>query len=226
MQFVIVGAGRVGLRTARTLEESDHDVVIVDSDSDAVARARAHGFEVVVGDGGRESTYESLDLSTVEGFGALTGDMNTNLAACAIGHRAGCRTVMRIDEAFREQRYRTGFDEIDTVVHPERLGGVLARNALVGGNSRAVADVDRDLQVVEFTVTDRAPMCGYTLAELELPGPARLIAFGPDGGQLDVPETDATLTSGDRLVVLVATDRIADVRRIVVGKSERVRREA
>jgi len=227
MRFLIVGAGRVGLRTARSVRDSGHDVVVVEVGREAAQRAREEGFEVTVGDGALETTLEAANLSAVEGVAALTGDLNDNLAACTIADQYDCRTVMRIDEDYREGIYREHVDVVDEVVHPERLGAILAKNALVGGNSRAIADVEMSLQIVEFTITENAPMRGYTLRELELPGPARLIAFGPQGKPLDLPQSDRTLSPGDRLVVLADSERLDDVRRIVVGETgSRVRGDA
>ena len=217
MRFLIVGTGRVGLRTARSVRDSGHDVAVVEVDREAARQARDEGFEVIEGDGALETTLQGADLSAVEGIAALTSDLNANLAACAIADQYDCRTVMRIDEDYREGIYRKHVDVVDEVVHPERLGAILARNALVGGNSRAIADVELNLNVVEFTITEDAPMRGYTLRELELPGPARLIAFGSADEPLDLPQADQTLSLGDRLVVLADSERLDDVRSIVVG---------
>jgi len=51
MKFVIVGAGRVGLRTARVLNDEGHDVTVVERDPVLVERARDDGLTVVGGDG-------------------------------------------------------------------------------------------------------------------------------------------------------------------------------
>lgn len=220
MRFLIVGTGRVGLRTARSVRDSGHDVAVVEVDREAARQARDEGLEVIEGDGALETTLQGADLSAVEGIAALTSDLNANLAACAIADQYDCRTVMRIDEDYREGIYRKHVDVVDEVVHPERLGAILARNALVGGNSRAIADVELNLNVVEFTITEDAPMRGYTLRELELPGPARLIAFGSADEPLDLPQADQTLSPGDRLVVLADSERLDDVRSIVVGDAD------
>lgn len=221
MRIVIVGAGRVGLRTARAVRESGKEAILIEEASETAALARSEGFEIVEGDGSLEIILEEANLEHATALGALTGDVNVNLAACAIADQHDCRTVMRIDEDYREDLYRDNFDFVDVVVHPERLGAILAKNALVGGNSRAIADVERNLQIVEFTITEDAPMRGYTLSELELPDPSRLIAYGAAGGSLVIPTTDETLTPGDRLVVLADSSRLNDVRRIVVGETGR-----
>lgn len=220
MKFVIVGAGRVGLRTARALSDSNHEVTLVDSAPEALDRARAAGFEIVEGDGGREEVLVAADIDGADAMASLTGDLNANFAACLIAKQYGCRTVMRIDEDYREAVYREYADQIDEVIYPERLGAIAAKNALVGGSTRAIADIERDLQLVEFTVTKSSPMHGYNLSELELPARARLLAFGNDGEPLRLPTSDDTLDAGTRLVILTAFDKLEDVRQIVVGDTQ------
>jgi trk system potassium uptake protein TrkA len=221
MRFVIIGAGRVGLRTARALADSGHEVVLVESDQESVKRARNEGFDAVKGDGTLESTLDSVDLDATDAVGALTGDLNDNFAACMIAHQHGCRTVMRIDEDYREDIYRQYADEVDEVVYPERLGAIVAKNALLGGNIRAVADIARNLQLAEFTVTGASPIRGYSLSELELPGESRLLAFGKADGGLRIPTADDTLELDDQLVILTAFDKLGDVRSVVVGDTGR-----
>ncbi len=217
MRFVIVGAGRVGTRTARALADSGHEVLIVDRDKAAAAIAREEGFEVVVGDGALEGTLVEAEVDTADALAALTGDLNDNFVTCMIAKQRGCRTVMRVDEGYREEIYRKYADDVDEVVHPERLGAIVAKNALLGGNIRAIADIAQDLQLVEFTVTEASPMRGYTLNELELPAECRLLAFGKASGPVEVPDPDASLATGDRLVVLAAFDTLGDVREIIAG---------
>jgi len=219
MLYVIVGAGRVGLRTARVLRESGHDVTLIERDDGAVERARDAGFDVIAGDGAFEETLASADLDEADALGALTGDLNDNFVACMIGKEHGCRTVMRIDEDYREEIYRRYASEVDEVIYPERLGAIAAKNALLGGNIRAIADVAQHLQLVEFTITESAPMQGYSLSELELPAKTRLLAHGKGDGPLSVPDPDETLEAGDSLVVLADFDTLADVRSIVAGES-------
>ncbi|WP_135665309.1 potassium channel family protein [Halorhabdus rudnickae] len=219
MRFVIVGAGRVGLRTGRALRESGHEVVFVETDSKTAKRAREDGFEVIEGDGSLEAVLEQADLASVDVVGALTGDLNDNFVTCLIADNYGCRTVMRIDEDYREDIYRQYADAVDEVIYPERLGAIAAKNALLGGNSVAIADIAQNLQLIEFTVTETAPVNGYSLSELELPANARLLAFGKREGSVDVPDVDASLEVGDRLVILADFAVLSDVRQLIVGES-------
>jgi trk system potassium uptake protein TrkA len=217
MRFVIIGAGRVGLRTARVLHEEGHEVTLVERDPDTVERARGDGFEVFEGDGSHEDVLEEAGVADADALGALTSDLNTNFAACMIGKHHGCRTVMRIDEDYREEIYQKYADEVDEIVYPERLGAIGAKNALLGGSIRAIADIAQHLQVVLFTITDESPMKGYTISEVALPAQARILAFGKREASMGIPLSDHSLETGDRIAVLADFDVLGEVRQLLVG---------
>ena len=218
MRFVIIGAGRVGLRTARVLMEEGHDVTIIEEDQRKAKRARDEGLDVIEGDGSREDVLEQADLASADAVGALTGDMNANFAACMTAKHHGCRTILRIDEDYREDIYRKFADDVDEVVYPERLGAIGAKNALLGGNIRAIADIAQNLQVVELTITENSPMEGYSISELELPADSRLLAFGKKDAPMGIPLSDDSLEAGDRIAVLADFAVLDDVRQILVGE--------
>ncbi len=226
MRFVIIGAGRVGLRTGRVLQEEGHEVTLVERDAAVAERARDQGFDVVGGDGSREEVLERAGIDEADALGALSGDLNTNFPACLIGKHHGCRTILRIDEDYREDIYRKYAGEVDEIVYPERLGAIGAKNALLGGDIRAIADIAQNLQVVELTVTAEAPTRGYTISELQLPADATVLAFGKAGEPLDIPDPDESLEEGDRLVVLADFDVLGDVRQILVGDNSRAAAQA
>ena len=221
MNIVIIGAGRVGSRTARVVANEGHDVTLVERDYDKAERARNEGFDVVEGDGSSEDVLTEAGLGDADACGALTGDLNTNFVACMVASHHGCRTVLRIDEDYREEIYRKYADEVDEIVYPERLGAIGAKNALLGGNVTAIADLAEHLQVVQLTVTQDAPMRGYTLSELELPSRARVLAFGKKEGSLALPLPDQTLEVGDRIAVLAEFEALDNVRQILVGDDSR-----
>ncbi len=221
MKFIIVGAGRVGMRTARVLRQEGHDVVVVELDATKVERLRSEGFDVIQGDGSEESTLLAQGLEDVNGVAALSGDLVVNFIACMIGKRHDCRTVCRVDDDDHEYVVGKYAGDVDEVIYPERLGAIAAKNALMGGSVRAVADIAHNLQLVQLTVTPDSPMRGYSLSELELPADSRLLAFGKEGEQLQLPDADASLEVGDRVVAIADFGVLREVEQIIVGESGR-----
>lgn len=192
---------------------------MIERDEARVRRARDQEFPVVEGDGSREDILEDAGIRDADALGALTGDLNVNFTACMIANHYDCRTIMRIDEAYREGIYRKYADQVDEVIYPERLGAIGAKNALLGGTIRAIADIAPHLQVVELTITDAAPVNGYTISELQLPANATVLAFGKREHELGLPDADLSLENGDRLIVLADFDVLSEVRQLLVGES-------
>ncbi|MFD1514633.1 potassium channel family protein [Halomarina rubra] len=219
MRFVIVGAGRVGRRTARVLTQEGHDVTVVELDEGRSERAPTEEFEVVEGDGSSESDLLAVGVEDADGIAALSGDVTVNLVACMIGKAHDCRTVLRVDDDYREYVLAKYASDVDEVIYPERLGAIAAKNALMGGTVRAIADVAQNIQLVELTVTEESPMRGYTLSELELPANAKLLGFGKEGGSVSLPNDDESLELGDRVVVIADFEVLSDVHQIIVGQS-------
>jgi trk system potassium uptake protein TrkA len=219
MQFVIIGAGRVGLRTAEVLHNADHEVTIVEPDVPTAEAARDRGFGVVEGDGSREDVLLEAGIENATGLGALSGDLNVNFAACMIGNHFDCRTLLRIDDDYREEIYREYATQVDEIIYPERLGAIAAKNALLGGNVRAIIDVEESLQVLELTVSPESPMLGYTIEELELPGGSELLAYGKSGEPMGIPLPDDSFGVGDSVAVLADFDVLKQVRQLIVGET-------
>ncbi|MFC4550200.1 MULTISPECIES: potassium channel family protein [Halorussus] len=212
MRLVIVGAGRVGFRTARILQEEGHEAVIVENDPEKADRARDEGFLVIEGDGASEEVLEQADLQTVDAVGGLTGDLNVNFAACMIGKHYGCRTVLRIDEDYREDIYHKFADDVDDVVYPERLGAAGAKTALLGGDFNVIADLTAGLQLTTLKVAEDAPIVGERVSDLELPEEARVYAHGRDRERMTIPLPGTTVEANDRLAIIARREALERVR--------------
>lgn len=222
MKFVIVGYGRVGMRTARILDEEGHEVAIVDTDHDAVERAREAGFDAAEGDGSNDGLLESIGVEDADAVAGLTGDLNTNFAACMVGKHYDCRTVMRIDNDYREDIYQEYADDVDEIVYPERLGAAGAKTALLGGDFNLVTDLTEQLQLITVTVREGSPVLDRRVSEIELPKGARIYAHGADHEAMTIPLPRTTIKIGDRLAVIVEQESVEGVRKKLLGAEERV----
>ena len=212
MRFVIVGYGRVGSRTATVLAEEGHQVVIVDNDMDRVERASDDGLETVRGDGADEDVLVDAGIESADAIGAFTPDLNANFAACMVGTHHGCRTVLRIDEDYREDIYEKYAAEVDEIIYPERLGAAGAKTALLGGDFNVVADLAANLQLTVLEIQDGSPAVGKRMSELELPESARIYAHGREREPLTIPLPGTELQVGDEVAVITETDRSEAVR--------------
>lgn len=218
MKFVIVGFGRVGMRTASTLRNEGHEVVIVEQHRDRVERAQSEGFDVVEGDGGNEGVLERAGLSDADAIGALTGDLNTNFSACVVGDAHGCRTVLRVNEDFSEGLYARYSDDVDEVIYPARIGAAGAKTALLGGDFSVIAELTERLSVASVTIAEDSPVIGERVIEVELPGEGRIYAHGRADEAMTIPLPQTTFEAGDHVAVLTDPELLADVRTTLRGE--------
>lgn len=212
MKFVIVGFGRVGTRTARILDSEGHDVAVVEVDSTKIDRAREEGLTAFEGSGDDESLLEEAGIETADAIAALTGDLNVNFSACMIGKHHDARTVMRIDEDYRQEIYEKYASEVDEVIYPERLGAAGAKTALLGGDFNVLADLTEKLSVATIDVPDGADVVGERVVDVELPGNARIYAHGRRNEPMSIPLPGTTIEAGDSVAVTTDPDSLAEIR--------------
>lgn len=217
MKFVIVGYGRVGARTIRILSEEGHDVVLVENNPDKVERARKAGFDVVEGDGSHEEVLKEAGVETADAIGGLTGDPNTNFAACMIGKEYGCRTVLRIDEDYRTEIYEKYAEDVDEIIYPERLGAAGAKTALLGGTFNAIGDLTERLHLSAVTIPEGSPVVGKRMSDIDLPPTARIYAHGKGREPMTIPLPGTTIGEGDHVALIAERDSVDEVRRVLIG---------
>jgi len=222
MTYLIVGAGRVGLRTARILSEEGYEVVLVERDAEKTRRAREEGFSVVEGDGADEDVLVDAGVAGADALAGLTGDLNTNFAACIIAAEHGCRTVMRIDEDYREAIYEKYADQVDEIVYPEQLGATGAKTALLGGNFNLIADLTEGLQLIAVSVPADAPAVGERVNDLVsvlgIDG-ARIYAHGREREPMSIPLPGTVVEAGDQLAVIAERGVEESVRAALLGEA-------
>lgn len=216
MQVIVVGFGRVGSRTARVLDDEGHDVTVIDSDGEAAQLAETRGFDAIHGEGNDPAVLHTANIEATDAVGALTGDPNVNFETCEAARDAGCRTVMRVDEDFRQDVYEAYAETVDELIYPEQLGAVGAKTALLGGNFNAVDELTENLQLVTVSLDPDAPVVGSRVNGLDIDG-VRVYAHGRGDEPMRIPLPGTTLEAGDRLATLVETDRIDDVRTALLG---------
>ena len=221
MQFLIVGYGRVGKRTAEILRSEGHNVTIVDVDEGKAEMAESDGFDVVVGSGDDESVLLEAGLETADAVGGLTGDLHVNYAACTIAGGHGCRTVIRIDEDYREEIYEEYASNVDEVVYPERLGAAGAKTALLGGDLNVLADLTETLTAASVRIPTESPHVGRRVVSLELPGNARVYAHGRANEPMTIPLPQTEIQGGDSVAVVAEQDTLAEVREMLTGAGGR-----
>ena len=211
---VVAGAGRVGSRTARVLDDYGHTVYVIDRDPGATDRAADLQTGIVIeGDATdpeilRQTGYEDADV-----LAALTGDGPTNFAVCAeMRHLTNdIRTVARVTEP---EQADSAQEFVDEVVYPERVGSKAAVNRIQSNDIRPLEDIAGDLDVLNVRVDPRSPVAGKQLREILLPDGSHVIS---DADGTEIARSDTTLEPGRRYLVAAEPSVADDVHKLLIG---------
>jgi trk system potassium uptake protein TrkA len=217
MKFVIVGYGRVGMRTAKILTSEGHDVVIVDNDPEKAAAAREADVEASESDGEDERVRGAAGIANADALAALSGDLNGDFTACMIAKGYDCRTVLRIDEDYRQEIYEKYAADVDEVIYPERMGAAGAKTALLGGNLNVLAELTETLTATTFDIPDGSPVVGRRVVEVDLPGGARLYAHGRRKEPMTIPMPRTEVQAGDRVALIAERSVLDEVETVLKG---------
>jgi trk system potassium uptake protein TrkA len=133
MKVVIMGCGRVGSTLAAMLDESGHEVTVLDTKADAFGRLPPNfKGKRYVGNGIDQDTLARIGVGDADAFVAVTqGDNRNVMAAQMAKHLFGVpRSLCRIYDPIREEIYQTlGLETIS----PTIVGATLFRDMLERG---------------------------------------------------------------------------------------------
>ena len=204
MRVVLVGSGRIGLRTARRLADHDHDVVVVERRDDRVEELSDEYIATVIhGDATRPSVLRQAKLEQTNVVAGLTDTTATNLAACTIAKR----TNPSVTTVMRTVHDDTGeYDEfVDATFTPEEAGAGVAASVIETGVRRLEATVG-ELEILEVEVAAGAPVAGRPLSDVALPE-GSLVVSGADG---DVAATAGTELVAGHAYILAVEPSVSD----------------
>jgi len=119
VHVVIMGCGRVGSTLARSLEDRNHTVSVIDSDPEAFRRL-GPGFngDKVTGIGFDQEVLEKAGIRRAEAFAAVSSGDNSNIIAARVAreHFGIQQVVARIYDPGRAEVYqRLGITTVATV---------------------------------------------------------------------------------------------------------------
>jgi trk system potassium uptake protein TrkA len=199
MRVAILGAGKIGIRTAQLLVAQHHEVIVVDPDKqrlDAVADMIDCGL--IHGDGSKPAVLRDVGPEHTDVLMCLTSNDQTNILASLVGRSLGFpHVVTRIEEPeFEHICLELGLHE--TIVPARAISRVLADMA-EGRDALEMTTMIRDVaRVFSFVLHGHD---GKRVAELELPDMTRVICFYRDG-EFRIPDDDTRLRDDDEIVVI------------------------
>ena len=203
-----MGCGRVGSTLARSLEDRNHTVSVIDSEPDAFRRL-GPGFngDKIAGMGFDQEVLEKAGIRRADAFAAVSSGDNSNIISARVARETFDveRVVARIYDAKRAAVYeRLGIPTVATVPWTtDRLLHVLTRET----ETTKWRDPSGNVGVTELTLHEG--WVGRRITELETATAGR-VSFVIRFGAGLLPDAKTVVQSGDQVYLAAIAGHIAE----------------
>ena len=219
MRVAIAGAGNVGTFIATELLENGHEVLLIEQVPEIAARIpAAPGLEIRVADACEVSSLKEANLETCDVVVAATGDDEDNLVVSLLAKQefAVPRVIARVNHPKNEWLFNETWG-VDLSVSTPHLITALVDEAVSVGRLVRLFQLERgQVQLVEVTLADDAPVTGKAIRDVEVPRDATFVAVVRDE-HVVMARGDTVFHPGDEVLALVTPESEEEVRGILTG---------
>ena len=204
-----MGCGRVGSTLARSLEDRNHTVSIIDSDPDAFRRlGPAFNGEKITGYGFEQAVLEKAGIRRAEAFAAVSSGDNSNIIAARVARETfGIQQVVaRIYDPGRAEVYqRLGITTVATV---RWTADQVLRRIMPAGAEPDFRDPSGTIRVDQVPVPP--VWIGHKTVDLQVQAGCR-IAWIDRLGEGMLPTRESVIQEGDLLHLVMHEKEAAEV---------------
>lgn len=215
-RIVVVGAGNVGLRVARRIEQtSNMRSKMIERDRARAERAAEQLERTIVlnGDALSLDILSEAGISEADAIVALTNDDRTNLLSCALAGQAGCPISIALsnDPTFERIAEPLG---VNALINPRATTVSSILRHVRRGRVRAVYSVGRgEGEVIEAQVMATSPIAGRRVRDVGFP-PGSIIGAVMREGKVKLPTGDTVIGVGDVLVMFAVRAAVHKVEQL------------
>jgi trk system potassium uptake protein TrkA len=219
MRVAIAGAGNVGLFLANDLASAGHEVQLIEESPDVVARSHADdGVEWLVADACEVNSLRQAGLERCDVVVAATGDDEDNLVISLLAKQefGVPRVVARVNHPKNEWLFNENWGVDLSVSTPHLISALVEEAVSVGRLVRILRFEGGNVQLVEVTLAEDAPVVDKAIRDLDIPRDATIVAV-VRAEHVVMPRGDTVFEAGDEVLAMVTGDSEGDVRFILTG---------
>jgi trk system potassium uptake protein TrkA len=215
-RIMIVGGGRIGFYVAKTMEERNLSVKIIEQDSERCKFLLKSLKKSVIlhGDGSDQKLLEEENINDMDVFAAISNNEELNIMASLLAKSRGVKKVITVVnktdylplannlgiEAVLSPRLITA----DTILKYVRSGNILSLTTIAEGKA----------EIMEAEAKEGSILIGKTLREVELPQ-RTLIGAIIRNNNVIIPSGNDRIAGNDKLIVFTLRDSIRQVEKLL-----------
>jgi trk system potassium uptake protein TrkA len=219
MRVAIAGAGNVGLFLANDLAGAGHAVQLIEESPDVAQRSHAaEGVEWLVADACEVNSLRQAGLEKCDVVVAATGDDEDNLVISLLAKQefGVPRVIARVNHPKNEWLFNENWGVDLSVSTPHLISALVEEAVSVGRLVRILQFEGGNVQLVEVTLAEDAPVVDKAIRDLDIPRDATIVAV-VRAEHVVMPRGDTVFQGGDEVLAMVTRDSEADVRFILTG---------
>ena len=207
--YIVCGAGRVGHRIVRNLQNQNLPYVVIEIDEKRLAELEPDGTRFIIGDATSEENLIRAGVRKARGLATCLSDdaANVYVVLTARGLNPALHIVARaVEEQAEPQLIRAGANRVvaPTIIGSQSMARALLKPAIADFMDSIVAE-SLDLVFEEIAIDTGSPYCGKYLKDTNIMNELSLIvvAVRRKGGELAFqPKGDSLIEDGDLLIVI------------------------
>lgn len=208
MYIIVVGGGNVGYYLAKSLMNSQHELLILEKNRQTHRTLTEELGEVAMqGDGCEVRIMEEAGVGRADVVVAVTGEDEDNLVICQMAKMKFNvpRTISRINDPRNEPLFhRLG---IDATVSSTKIIHNLIEQEIESGELIPIAALKRgNIEILEIEIDKKSPVLGKEIQQLQLPTGALIISIIRNDEAI-IPAADTRFELEDSVIALVNSDK-------------------
>lgn len=213
--IMIVGGGRIGYYVAKTMEQRDVNIKIIESDTDRCKFLLKSLKRCVIlhGDGSDQKLMEEENISDMDIFVALSNNEELNIMASLLAKSLGVKKVITIVNRPDYLPLANNLG-IEVVLSPRMItAGTILRYVRSSNVLSLTAVAEDKAEIIEAQVKEGSVLIGKNLNDFEFPDNSLLGAI-VRGDDVIIPSGSDSIFEGDKLIVFTLKESVGQVEKL------------
>ncbi len=220
-RVMILGGGLIGLELARTLENRDIQVKVIEQDPNRCLEIAEKCRKVMAfrADGALQEILLEENVGDMDTFIAVTEDEETNVMLSLLAKKMGAKRVITLINkvAYSPLVHSIG---VDVVISPRLAAINRIMQFIRRGKILSVASLpEEDAEAFEAVALETSDLVGQPLKEVHFPKEA-IVGAVVRNSEVIIPGGATVIQPGDRVMIFTLTSAIPQVEKALTVKLE------
>ncbi len=215
-RIMILGGGRIGFYVAKTMEERNLNVKVIEKDIERCKFLLKSLKKSVIlnGDGSDQKLLEEENIQDMDVFAAISNNEELNIMASILAKSLGVKRVITIVNKtdYLPLAHNLGIEAVlsprqitaSTILKYTRSANILSLTTIAEGKA----------EIMEAEVKEGSAFAGKTLQEFELPKKTLIGAIIRDNDVI-IPSGEDKILKNDKLIIFTLRESIKQVEKLL-----------